>query len=80
MLGICCTIIVKQFIIRTDLCVYLVHIFLNNGRKCIIVRVAGFSCLEENIRVLSGTSLYRMIRIQRIFTERINGIHISHFF
>ncbi len=79
MLSIRCTIVVEQLVIRTDLGIYLVHVFLNNRRKCIIVWVAGLSCLEEDIRVLSGTSLAGMIGIQRMLTELVNGVHISHF-
>ena len=78
MLSIWCTIIVEQLIIRTNLSVYLVHVLLHNPWQRIIIWVAGFSCLEENIRVLCRTSLARMIRIQSMFAERSNSIPVSH--
>ena len=63
MLGISSAVVVEQLIVSTNLGINLVHIFLNDCRKGIIVRVAGFSCLEEDIRVLSGASLAWMIWI-----------------
>ena len=52
--------------------------FLYDCGHCIVVGVAGLSCLEEDIRVLSGTSLAGMVRVQSMFTECINSIHIYH--
>ncbi len=72
------TIIVEQFITGSDLCIDLVHVLLNDRRKRIIIRITCLASLEEDIRVLSGTSLARMIRIQRIFSVCIDGIHVNH--
>ena len=79
MLSIGCAVVVEQLVIGTDLSVHLVHVLLNDGRKSIVVRVAGLSCLEENIRVLGRTSLARMVRVQSMCAELIDGIQISHF-
>ena len=78
MLRIGCAIVVEQLVIRADLLVYLVHVHLNDSGKGIIVRVARFSCLEEDIRVLSASSLAGMIGIQRMLTECVDRIHIRH--
>ena len=74
------SVIVEQLIIRTDLRIYLVHVFLNNRRHSVIILVACLTCLEEDIRILSRSSLYRMVRIQSVFSERVDGIHIHHIF
>src|SRR5699024_11967896 len=63
MLSILCSVVVEQFVVCSDLCVYFVHVFLNDGRHCVIVRITCFSCLEEYVRVLSGSSFARMIWI-----------------
>ena len=78
MLCISSAVVVEQLVICTDLSVNLVHVLLNNCRKCIVVGVTCLSCLEENIRVLSRTSLAWMIWIQSVLTECCNRIHISH--
>ena len=78
MLSISSAEVVEQFIIRADLLIHLVHIILNNRRKSVIIRIARLSCLEEDIRVLSGTSLTGMVGIQSMLTERIDRFHIRH--
>ena len=79
-LSVLCSVVVEQFVICSDLRINFVHVVLNDSRHCIVVRVACLSCLEEDIRVLSGTSLARMVRVQRVCTERIDGIHIYQIF
>ena len=80
MLSVSSSVVVEQLVICADLSVYFIHVLLYDCRKSIVVRVTCLSCLEEDIRVLSGTSLYRMVRVQSVLTECINGVHISHFF
>ena len=80
MLSVCCSIVVEQFVIGSDFLVYFVHVLLYDCRKSIVVRVTCFSCLEEDIRVLCGSSLARMVRVQGMFTECIYCIHIYHVF
>src|SRR5699024_540587 len=79
-LCICCSVVIEQFIIRTDLFIYLIHVALYDGRKGIVIRITCFSCLEEDIRVLCGTSLTGMIGIQCVSAEFINRIHINQVF
>ena len=73
-------IVVEQLVVCANLLIDLVHVFLNNRRKCIVVRVASLSYLEEDIRVLSRTALTRVVRVQCILTECIDCIHIYHIF
>ena len=73
-------IVVEQLVISTDLSVNFVHVFLNYCRKSIVVWVTCFSCLEEDVRVLSGTSLTWMVRIQCVITECLDSVHICHIF
>ena len=80
MLCIRSAIVVEQLVVCANLLIDLVHVFLNNRRKCIVVRVAGLSYLEEDIRVLSRTALTRVVRVQCILTECIDCIHICHIF
>ena len=79
MLSISSAVVVEQLIVSTNLGINLVHIFLNNCRKSVIVWVAGFSCLEEDIRVLSRASLAWMIWIQCMLAESIYSVHVNHF-
>ena len=74
------SVVVEQLIVCSDLSIYLVHVILNDSRHCIVVRVACLSCLEEDIRVLSGTSLARMVRVQRMCAELIDRVHIYQIF
>ncbi len=78
MLRVSGSVVVKQLVIRTSLLVNFVHVLLNNSRKSVVIRVACLTGLEEDIRVLSGTSLARMVGIQGILTELGNRVPVSH--
>ena len=80
MLCIFCTIVVEKFVVCSNLLINFIHVLLYNCRKSIVIRVTCFSCLEEDIRVLCRTSLAWMVRIQSMFTELCDSIHISHIF
>ena len=71
-------VVIEQLIISADLSVYLIHVILNNGRNSVIVAVAGFSCLEEDIAVLSGAAENRVLRIDSPVSEFLNSVHIYH--
>ena len=77
-IGIRCAIVVKEAVIGAKLCVDLIHIAFNDCRKLIIHRVACLTVLEEDVAVLVGTARMRMLRIQRVVTECLDGIHIAH--
>ena len=78
MLCVRCSVIIEQLIVCADLCVNLVHISLNNIRKSVIELIAGLACGKEDIRVLRGSLFLRMLRIQRVCPECLQGIHIQH--
>ena len=80
MFRIRCTYIIEQLIICTNLVVNLVQVFFYDAGNSIIVLVAGFSGLEEHIRVLGSTFQERTLRIHGVFTEIIDSIHIEHIF
>ena len=71
-------VVVEEFIIGTDFSVNLVHVIFNDCRKCFIVLVAGFSVLEEDIAVFSGTTEYRLFRIECSCTESGDSVFVHH--
>ncbi len=71
------TVVVEEFVIGADSGVDLCHVGFDNFRKGVIVRIAGFTSLEEDIRVLGGATENRMFRIQRTLTEGLDGIHVD---
>ena len=75
-----CAVIIEQTVVCTDFSVYFIHILFYDCRKSIIILIASFSSLEEDIRVLCGAHLSCMIWIQGILTEFHDGIHICHIF
>ena len=79
-LSVSSSVVVEQFVVCSDLLVNFVHVLLNNCRKSVIIWITCLSCLEEDIRVLSGTSLTWMVRIQCVITECLNSVHICHIF
>ena len=79
-LSVSSSVVVEQFVVCSDLLVNFVHILLNNCRKSVIIWITCLSCLEEDIRVLSGTSLTWMVRIQSTVTELCDCVHICHIF
>src|SRR5699024_10835736 len=74
------SIVIEQLIVCSDLLIYFVHVLLYHRRKSVVVGVAGLSCLEEDIRVLGGTSLAGMVGIQSVFSESVHRVHIYHIF
>ena len=78
--GIRSTVVVEEPVIRADLPVDLLHVAFHNGGNGIIILVAGFACLEEDIRVLCGAAENGVFGVERPFAERLDGIHIAHFF
>ena len=78
MLSVRRPIVIEQLVICAALRVNLVHILLHNSRQSVIIWVAGLSRLEENIRILSGTSLARMVGIQGMLAESGDRVPVSH--
>ena len=72
-------IIVEGLIICAKAAVDLVHVVNGRLNGVVIVGVAGLACLEEDIRVLSGTAQYRMLRVQGAAAECVYCIPVKHF-
>ena len=77
LLGIGSAVIVEELVVCADLCIDLVHVFLDDSGHCIIDGVAGFSGLEEQIRVLSGAHLTGMCGVKAVVTECLDSIQID---
>ena len=71
-------VVVEGLVVGADLGVDLVHVVNNNLGNRVVVFVAGFSCLEEDIVVLSGTSGDRVLRVQRTAAELLNCVPVEH--
>ena len=80
MLSVSSSVVVEQLVVCSDLLIYLVHVLLYDSRKGIVVGVAGLSGLEEDIRILRGSSLAGMVGVQRMLSEGVNRVHIYHIF
>ena len=78
-LRVCGAVVIEELIIRADLLVDLVHVFLDNARQLVVCGVAGFAALEEDVRILRAAHLARVIRIQRAVLEGTDRIVIHHF-
>ncbi len=72
--------IVEQVVLTTRDFGEFVHFFLNNSGNCEIVRIARFTSLEVNVRVLSRTANEGFVRIQRAFTNLFDQFGIDHRF
>ena len=71
-------VIIEQLVVGADLLVDLVHILFHNTRDRLIIGVGGLAGLEEDVGVLSRTSLTWVIRIKSMVTECSDCIHICH--
>ena len=72
------SVVVKGLIVCTDLRVDLIHVVNHDPGYGVIIRVAGFSRLEEDIAVLGAAAQYGMLRVQRAAAERGHGVFIEH--
>ena len=72
--------VVEQLVVTAGQLADFVHVIFYDFRQGFVVFVYSFTGLEVNIRVLVGTTDYRMIRVQRIFTEFLQFIVINQFF
>ena len=70
--------VVEQLVIGANLFIDLAQIFLDDAGNGFIVLVAGFSCLEEHVGVLSGALQEGAFRIHGVFAEVVDGVHIQH--
>ena len=78
-LCIRCAVVVEQLIVGADLGIDLVHVLLDDRRECIVILVACFSVLEEDIAVFSRAAENRVLGVDRACTESSDRVHIGHF-
>ena len=71
-------VIIEQLVVGADLLVDLVHILFHNTRDRLIIGVGGLAGLEEDVGVLGGAALDRMLRVQRVPAEAVHGVPIQH--
>ena len=77
MLRIGSAVVVEQLVVGSDLLVDLMHVILNDFRHVIIEGVGSLACLEEDIRILSRTSLTGMVRIQALVSPRLECFKVN---
>ena len=76
--GIRSAIVVESFVVAAGQLVDLVHVVLDDGRQGVVVRVAGFAGLEEDVRVLGRAAQGRVVRATGCaFAESLDGIHVD---
>ena len=63
------TIVVKEVIFSAGDSADLVHVALNDVRKCIVIGVCGFAVLEVDIRIFCCAADDRVIRVQSSCSE-----------
>ena len=56
----------------------LVHVVLDHIGQRVVGAVAGLTVLEEDIAVLVAAACMRMLGVQRVIAERLDGIHVAH--
>ena len=76
--GVGCAIVVEQMILTACQGAYLLKIILNNLRKRVVVRVAGFAHLEEDVGVLHRSAHKRVLRIERVRAEGLQCVAVEH--
>ena len=71
-------VVIKQMILTTGDFIYFLHVSFYQFRNRFIEAVGNFTLLEIDVRVLSSTANDRMIRVQRIATERFNSFKVGY--
>ena len=76
--GVCRAVVVEQVVAGAELLVDLVHVALDDLRESVIGGVAGLTMLEEDVAVLVGTTGMRVLGVEGVVAERLDGIHVEH--
>ena len=71
-------VVVEGLVVGADLLVDLVHVLDHDFGNSVIVLVAGFSCLEEDIVVLSGTAGNGVLRVEGASAESLYSVPVEH--
>ena len=72
-------VVVEELIVGAELFVDLAHVLLDDCGQRVVVLVAGLTVLEEDVAILVAAAHGRMLRIQRVGTERLDSLHVAHF-
>ena len=73
-----CTIVVEELVVSSELLVDHTHVLLDNFWKFVIVLVACFSVLEENVSVFMRSSHVRVLWVESVVSECLDSIHVAH--
>ena len=76
--GIGSAVVVEQAVIGAELLVDLLHVALDDGGKLVVDLVAGLTVLEEDIAVLVAAAGVRVLRVERVVAESLDGVHVAH--
>ncbi len=71
-------IVVEEVIVGAELLVHLAHVVLDHRGQLVVGRVAGLTMLEEDVAVLVGAAVVRMLRVEGVIAERLDGVHVAH--
>ncbi len=71
-------VIVERLVIGADLLVDLVHIIDDDFGNRVVIRIARFTRLEEDVAVLGASAQDRMLRVQRAAAELVHGVPVEH--
>ena len=77
-IGIGSAVVVEQAVIGAELLVDLLHVALDDGGKLVVDLVAGLTVLEEDIAVLVAAAGVRVLRVERVVAESLDGVHVAH--
>ena len=72
------TVVVEETVVGAEFLVDLAHVLLDDPGDRVVVRVAGFSVLEEDIPVLGRAAEHRVLGVDGAGTERGDRVHIHH--
>ena len=78
--SVFCAVLVEEIIVGADLCIDLAHVFFNDSGDRIVVGVASFSVLEEDIAVFSGAAESGVVRVESVCAECSNSVLVEHIF
>ena len=76
--GIGSAVVVEQAVIGAELLVDLLHVALDDGGKLVVDLVAGLAVLEEDVAVLVAAAGVRVLRVERVVSESLDGVHVAH--
>ncbi len=76
--GVGSAVVVEQAVVGAELLVDLAHVLLDDGGKRVVGGVAGLTVLEEDIAVLVGAAGVRVLGVERVVAELLDGVHVEH--